>query len=28
MDSTTLVLNAHVATVDDFANILITPEAK
>jgi N-methylhydantoinase A len=28
MDSTTLVLNDHVATVDDFANILITPEAK
>ena len=26
MDSTTLVLNGHVATVDDFANILIRPE--
>jgi N-methylhydantoinase A len=25
MDSTTLVLNDHIATVDDFANILITP---
>ena len=28
MDSTTLVLSGHIATVDDFANILITPEAR
>ncbi len=28
MDSTTLVLNGHVAVVDAFANILINPEAK
>ena len=28
MDSTTLVLNDHVAIVDEFANILITPEAR
>ncbi|MEN9931439.1 MAG: hypothetical protein RIS17_12, partial [Pseudomonadota bacterium] len=27
MDSTTLVHNGHIATVDDFANLLITPEA-
>ena len=27
MDSTTLVLNGHVADVDAFANILINPEA-
>lgn len=26
MDSTTLVLLGHIATIDDFANILITPE--
>ena len=28
MDSTTLILSGHIATVDDFANILITPEAR
>jgi N-methylhydantoinase A len=28
MDSTTLVLNGHVADVDEFANILINPEAR
>ncbi len=28
MDSTTLVLNGHIADVDAFANILINPEAK
>ena len=28
MDSTTLVLSGHVATVDDFGNILITPEGR
>ena len=28
MDSTTLILSDHIATVDDFANILITPEAR
>ncbi len=28
MDSTTLVLSGHIATVDDFANILITQEAR
>lgn len=28
MDSTTLVLNGHIAEVDSFANIMITPEAR
>ncbi len=26
MDSTTLVHNGHIASVDDFGNLLITPE--
>ncbi|MCZ6665059.1 MAG: hydantoinase/oxoprolinase family protein, partial [Gammaproteobacteria bacterium] len=28
MDATTLILPGHLGTVDDFGNILITPESK